>query len=188
MLAVALSVATGVTGGGGCSLMFAKGPPERVERGEPIRCTKSYALPAVDGLITVFQVVRTLYAVSLSDRDYQGMDIPREADIGLGLFFSGLFLMSTAVGASRVGGCNALLEGTERRSESRRRPARPSAPPRAAGPDPFAEPSRPAGPDPFADEAPADGTSAAGDPKAAGEAVDAAAPEPKPEVVVPPQQ
>ena len=171
-LSVLLSLSIGLGGASGCSILFTKGPPTRVEPHEPIRCTKSYAAPVVDGLITVLHVARTLYAVSLTDRDYQGMQLTREADIAFGVGLSGLFLISTAVGSSRVGGCNELLEKVERRPEARRpRPARPFAPP------------PPAGPDPDADEERAE-SAAAADAKAAGDA--AAASQSKPEVIVAP--
>ena len=120
----------------------------------------------------MLQVARTLYAVSLTDRDYQGMQLTRESDIALGVGLSGLFSISTAVGTSRIGSCNELLEKVERRPEARRtRPARPFSPP------------PPPGPDPDADEERAE-SAAAADAKAAGAA--ATSSQPKPEVIVAP--
>jgi len=117
---VALMVAACLGGGSGCSILFAKGPPERLEPHEPIRCSRSYALPVVDGIITALQVLRTLYAVSRDDRDYNGMPITRPADIGFGVGFSTLFLISTGVGISRVSDCNELFDKVERWPEPRR--------------------------------------------------------------------
>ena len=90
MVAVVLVWATCVGAGSGCSILFAKGPPERLEPHEPVRCTRSYALPIVDGVITALQIARTLYAVSLKDSDYKNPEFPRAADIGIGAGLSGL--------------------------------------------------------------------------------------------------
>jgi len=160
---VALSLAACAVGGSGCSILFAHGPPERLEPHAPIRCTRSYALPVLDGIITALQVVRTAYAFSLSDQDYDhsASGLNRPADIGIGLGLSTLFGVSTGIGIGRVGDCNALLEKTERRPEPlRTRPANPFAPP-------------PPSVDTDADAARA-GAAAAEEAKAAGEAAGAA--------------
>ncbi len=151
-----------VTGGSGCSILFAKGPPDRVEPHQPIRCTRSYALPIVDGVITALQVVRTLYAVSLKDSDYKNPDFPRAADIGIGAGLSALFVVSTGIGVSRVGDCNELFEKVERRPEPRRTrpPANPWAPQPVPSVDTDADTERAA-------------SSAAEEAKAAGEAAGA---------------
>jgi len=109
-MAVALLAIALVTGGSGCSIVFAKGPPERIEPHERPRCTHSYALPVVDGIIAALQVVRVLYALSLHDEDYKNLPLNRQADIGIGAGLATLFIVSTAVGGSRVGDCLELSE------------------------------------------------------------------------------
>ena len=167
MVAIAVLGSACVTGGSGCSILFAKGPPERVEPHQPIRCTSSYTAPVVDGLITALQIVRTLYAISLKDSDYKNPEFPRAADIGIGAGLSGLFLVSTGIGISRVGDCNELLEKIERRPE----PRRPRPPPSLSPPQPMPRV------DPDADTERA-ASSAAQEGKAAGEAAGASQREP----------
>jgi len=122
LAAIALHASTCLTAGSGCSLALTRGPPERLEPNEPVRCTKSYALPVLDGLFAGLQVVRVLYAVSITDADYQGMMIDRPTDIGLGIGLGVLSAISMAVGVSRVGHCNELLETIARAPPPRRRP------------------------------------------------------------------
>ena len=120
--AIALLVSTCLTAGSGCSLAFTRGPPERLEPHQPVKCTKSYALPVLDGLFAASQVIRILYAVSLTDADYHGMALDRPTDIGLGVGLGVLSAISMAVGVSRVGHCNELLEAIERAPPPRPRP------------------------------------------------------------------
>jgi hypothetical protein len=130
--ALVLASAACAIGGSGCSILFAKGPPQRVERGEPIRCTRSYALPVVDGLLMALQAARTIYAFTRSDADYKDdpANLTRPVDIGIGIGFTTLHAVSMGVGVSRVGDCNELLEKIEHRAEPRRaRPGNPFGPP-----------------------------------------------------------
>ena len=122
--ALALHASLCLAAGSGCSLGLTRGPPERLEPNEPVRCTKSYALPVLDGLYTGLQVVRVLYAVSLTDTDYQGAVLDRPTDISLGVGLGVLSAISMAVGVNRVGRCNELLERIERAPPPRRRPPR----------------------------------------------------------------
>ena len=94
----------------GCSFLFVDGPPPKQQRGY-LRCTESMAWPAVDGVITGLQVVRTLYAMSLSDADYEGSGLSRSGDIGFGIALTALFLTSSIVGAGRVNECRGAVEG-----------------------------------------------------------------------------
>jgi hypothetical protein len=94
----------------GCSFVFVDGPPPKKERGY-LRCTESMGWPTVDGVITGLQVVRTLYAASRSDADYEGSGLSRSGDIGFGIALTALFLTSTIVGAGRVNECRDAVEG-----------------------------------------------------------------------------
>jgi hypothetical protein len=147
---------------GGCSILFAKGAPTRLEPHEPIRCTRSYALPGVDVVIAAVQGLNTALALALSDQDYKnaGVPISRTADIVRGSIMMGVFAVSAGVGYSRVGECNELIDKVEGRPEPRRR-----GPP----PDPW-QSQRPPGPDPDADLERAAATAGAEDAKAAGAA------------------
>lgn len=91
----------------GCSMFFAKGPPEHPALGEEIRCTGSSALPVVDTLLAGTQMIRTLYALSLTDADYPpNAPINRDADIALGISFLAIASLSAGIGYSRVSECN----------------------------------------------------------------------------------
>jgi hypothetical protein len=76
----------------------------------------------LDGLFAASQVIRILYAVSLTDADYRGMALDRPTDIGLGVGLGVLSAISMAVGVNRVGHCNELLETIERAPPPRPRP------------------------------------------------------------------
>jgi hypothetical protein len=93
----------------GCSLLFVKGPPTRLERGEKMKCTTSYAGPVVDGIVTGLEVARVIYATQASDSTYAKLPYPRAADIGLGVGLAGLYALSMGVGISRVGDCNEVV-------------------------------------------------------------------------------
>ena len=67
--------------------------------------------PPVGGGRTGLQVIRTLYAASLSDADYEGSGLSRSGDIGFGIALTALFLTSTIVGAGRVNECRGAVEG-----------------------------------------------------------------------------
>jgi hypothetical protein len=72
--------------------------------------------------VTGRQVVRVLYAVSLTDADYQGAVLDRPTDIGVGVGLGILSAISMAVGVNRVGHCNELLETIARAPPPRRQP------------------------------------------------------------------
>src|SRR5262245_33305130 len=100
---VALLVFGGPTLIGGCSFMFVKPPRKEVPgRIEAAGCTASMTAPAVDGIITGLQAVRTMLALSLSDADYRGMALDRNTDITLGVAFMALFGISAMYGVSSV--------------------------------------------------------------------------------------
>ena len=75
------------------------------------QCTTSQAAPIVDGLIAGYQVFRVAYAAQASAQDYAGSPISREADVLLGLAFTGLFLGSTIYGGVNTSRCGRLKEG-----------------------------------------------------------------------------
>ena len=104
--------------------------------------------PVIDGLLTGYEIFRTVYAAQASEQDYQGSPISREADVLLGLAFTGLFLGSTIYGGITTSRCKRLKAGPgpdealtgvsdEPWSEA---PATPSEP--AAPPEPAAAPSQ----------------------------------------------
>jgi hypothetical protein len=105
---------------GGCSFIFVSRPTEEDRRGSA-RCTTSNAAPVVDTLLTAFQVVRTGYALSLSDADYEGRGLSRSADVGFGIGLTALAAASAIYGFTNVGECRELAEGP---SYTRMPPAR----------------------------------------------------------------
>jgi type IV secretory pathway VirB10-like protein len=112
----------------GCSLLFVKGPPTRLEPGEKMRCTTSYAGPVVDGIVTGLEVARTIYATQASDATYAKLPYPRSADIALGVGLAGLYALSMGVGISRVGDCNEVVSKFNLQPASVRRRAPAAAP------------------------------------------------------------
>jgi len=105
---VAFLVFGGPTLISGCSFMFVKPPRKEVPgRVEAAGCTASMTAPAVDGVITGLQAVRTMFALSLSDTDYRGMALDRNTDITLGVVFMAVFGISAIYGVSNVNTCRA---------------------------------------------------------------------------------
>lgn len=109
----------------GCSFIFVTPPPAHAEQASnrTADCSTSRAAPVVDGIITGYQVVRTIYATQAPDGTYQGAPISRGADIGLGLSFTALFLASTIYGAVNTSECRDFKARSEEleRSEERQR-------------------------------------------------------------------
>jgi hypothetical protein len=93
----------------GCSFMFVKPPPPPEERSPIVRCTSSNALPVVDLLVGMLQIMRTMIAVSATDADYTKSAIPREGDIAIGVGLSAVFLSSAVVGMRETGKCREIL-------------------------------------------------------------------------------
>jgi hypothetical protein len=97
----------------GCSLVFVTPPPEdgRMLR-KTAGCTSSVAAPVVDSLIGAFQVVRTGLAVAADDSAYADPKQPltRDADIGIGLGLTALFVGSAAYGFVHTAECRQLEE------------------------------------------------------------------------------
>ena len=93
----------------GCSFMFVKPPPSPEERSPIVRCTSSSALPAVDIIVAMLQMMRTMIAVSATDADYAKSAIPREGDIFIGAGLSAVFLSSAVVGLAETKKCRELL-------------------------------------------------------------------------------
>jgi hypothetical protein len=81
--------------------------PGRYESGP---CTTNRAAPTADVLITLLQAFRTILALALSDRDYQGLGISRDADIAIGTSATILFATSAGYGLKTIATC-AELEG-----------------------------------------------------------------------------
>ena len=105
-IALSIALLLGSTGSG-CSLFFAKGPPERALPHESLRCTHNYVLPVVDGIIAGLQVGRTAFAISQDDDYYHRHNLPysRTADIAVGAALTVLFATSMGVGIDRVSRC-----------------------------------------------------------------------------------
>jgi hypothetical protein len=147
----------------GCSFIFVSGPPANVEKlspTKPIRCTTSRAAPALDAVITGFEVVRTLIALGASDATYANAPISRTADIGLGLALSGLFAVSMGYGFATTSDCaNAEAWQYRARQEessspsTRRETSKPVAPATVSA-SPAATPSPATAPDPTSAPAP----------------------------------
>jgi hypothetical protein len=92
----------------GCSFLFVTPPPS--SGGYPIaarpgRCTSSKLAPAVDTVFGSLEVLRTGLAASADDDVYKDAAISREADIGLGLAFTTLFLSSAIYGFYETSAC-----------------------------------------------------------------------------------
>jgi hypothetical protein len=123
----------------GCSFIFVTQPPAQAEQAShpTADCSTSRAAPVVDGIITGYQVVRTIYATQAPDSAYQGAPISRGADIGLGLSFTALFLASTIYGAVNTSECRDFKARADEyeRSEERKRSEQQRPPPRRAKPE-----------------------------------------------------
>lgn len=107
----------------GCSFLFVDPPPPLEDRPPIIHCTSSDILPVVDMLITAAQVMRTALALWASDAEYKTSAIPREADVGIGIGLSALFLSSSVVGFRETSKCR----------EMRATPEEPDGRPRVRG-------------------------------------------------------
>jgi len=93
-------------------------------RHEAAGCTTNRWAPTVDVIVASLQVFRTLYALGLSDMDYQGMAINRSTDIGAGVLMTTLFATSAAYGFVTTGTCREVT-GTSPSPYSRA-PTRPT--------------------------------------------------------------
>jgi hypothetical protein len=118
-IAFSLFIAVAVLAGG-CSFVFVSRPTEEDRRGSAT-CTTSNAAPVVDTLLTAFQVVRTSYALSRSDADYEGSGLSRSADVGFGIGLTALAAASAIYGFTGVSECRELADGP---SYTRMPPAR----------------------------------------------------------------
>jgi hypothetical protein len=103
----------------GCSLIFVT-PPRSDGRivQRPKDCTSSKAAPIVDSIIGGLQVARTGLAVAADDSDYSDAPISREADIGLGVAFTTLFVGSAVYGFLQTGHCQSLRDAEESRDSA----------------------------------------------------------------------
>jgi hypothetical protein len=101
----------------GCSLIFVKTAPSpggpAVTRSSS--CTSSPLAPIIDTAVGGFEVVRTVMAATADSAVYQDPKQPlsREADIGLGLGFTALFLGSAAYGFINTGQYASRQSGHE---------------------------------------------------------------------------
>jgi hypothetical protein len=93
----------------GCSMLFAKGAPTRVEAGQEINCSRSPALPVLDGVVAGLEVARTALAISAKNSDYASLPYSRPVDIAVGGGMAIMYALSSGVGWSRVSSCNELL-------------------------------------------------------------------------------
>jgi len=109
---VLLSLAC-LTGGPGCSLMFAKGPPKSLTPQRPVKCTRSYNLSILDGLIAALNAAGVLYIVTNAEGGSQSV-YTRTTGVALGIGYAGLYTISMAVGIDRVGRCRQLLDAMAR--------------------------------------------------------------------------
>ena len=109
---VLLSLAC-LTGGPGCSLLFAKGPPKRPAPQQPVKCATTYTRPILDGLLGGLVAVTTiLYLANIDGEDQSGY--LRTTGVAHGIALTGLYTISMAVGINRVGRCHQLLDARAR--------------------------------------------------------------------------
>src|SRR4051812_27760032 len=100
----------------GCSFIFVEAPPKQIPQRSsaaepvPFDCTTSNGAPVVDAVLLGFQVVRTGVAIAVDDSTYDNLPISREADIGLGVAFSALFLASTVYGVNTTSNCRDAID------------------------------------------------------------------------------
>jgi len=82
-------------------------PARKSEEGrvEAAGCTTNRWAPTVDVVVAGLQAFRTLFALSLTDMDYQGMTLTRSTDIGIGVAMTTLFATSMAYGFATTGTC-----------------------------------------------------------------------------------
>jgi hypothetical protein len=85
----------------------------RVQAGQPVNCTTSKAAPVVDSVITGLEGLRTLVAISSDDSVYKNVPISREADIGIGVGLSALFVGSAIYGFSVTSRCENIIRNRE---------------------------------------------------------------------------
>lgn len=102
-----------LTGGQGCSLMFAKGPPKRPAPHQVVRCTTSYNLSILDGLIAAFNSAGVLYLLTTVEGESQSVNA-RTTGVAFGIVYAGLYTISMAVGIDRVGRCREVLDAMAR--------------------------------------------------------------------------
>jgi hypothetical protein len=92
-----------------CSFIFVR-PPHHAEdqftEASGGRCTSSKVAPAVDGVIAGLESARTGLALSADSSAYQNSTLSRNADIGLGVGFTALFLASSIYGFYETGQCH----------------------------------------------------------------------------------
>jgi hypothetical protein len=89
----------------GCSLLFVDTAPPNHAQLEHFDCTSGKAAPIIDTIVGAYQVVRTGYALSAEESDYDGYPLSRGADIGFGVGLTALFLGSAIYGYSETGAC-----------------------------------------------------------------------------------
>ena len=99
----------------GCSVLFVTEPPSNtgaISGPRPGDCTSSVVAPVVDSVIGGLQVARTIVAASADDSVYSDPNQPlsRQADIGIGIALSALFLASAGYGYYETSNCRALKE------------------------------------------------------------------------------
>ncbi len=131
--------------------MFVNGPPPTERYVEPGECTTSQGWPAFDVVLAGLEGARTVYAVTRTDADYQGLSLSRSSDIAIGSALLALTAISAGVGFSRVSACNDAIEGSGVSPRFHRRVTAPAgyAPPATrpvAAPAPSVDDVSPPGP------------------------------------------
>ena len=102
-----------LTGGPGCSLIFARGGPKRPAPQQPVRCTRTYTAPLLDGLIAALFVTGVFYVAANPEGDSHSA-YTQTSGVAYGIGLAGLFTISMAVGIARVGRCHELLDARVR--------------------------------------------------------------------------
>ena len=98
----------------GCSALFVRPLPDNYQHMARPRCTKNTTAPVIDTLVAGLEVIRTAYALTLSESDYNGMALTRSTDILFGGELRG--------GVRSVGGLRVLRDEQVSRGAGRRPP------------------------------------------------------------------
>ena len=109
---VLLSLAC-LTGGPACSLLSSKGPPKRPAPQQPVRCTRTYNLSILDGLIAALNAAGAVYIMTDSENESRSV-YTRTTGVALSIGYAGLYTISMGVGIDRVGRCRQLLDAMAR--------------------------------------------------------------------------
>jgi hypothetical protein len=102
----------------GCSFLFVHGPPDHPSHSRVVDCTSSRLAPILDTIFATGEVVRIGVDIAASDDAFASAPIKKDADIGLGAVFGGLFLSSAVYGYIKTARCSEAVRGQSDDSSS----------------------------------------------------------------------